>query len=185
MVTGNLKSKQEEVIALLQQALQEQGGWNEIIRAGAIGGLSKLKTASEAVDIIAQYTKLGTPQALRLAAIRALGAVSTGQTPNKVEEILEILETISGETFFLTQVAVSVALGKMQTEGAISILSQLADQTPDGRVRRLAEESLEKVRKNLGSDQAVKGLQEEVDQLKQENQELQSRLAKLEAKVEG
>jgi aminopeptidase N len=184
MATGNLKSKVEEVISLLQQALQEQGGWNEIIRAGAIGGLSQMKTSSEAVDIIAQYTELGTPQALRLAAIRALGAVSTGQTPNKVEEILEILDTISGETFFLTQVAVSVALGRMKTEGAMGILSNLANQTPDGRVRRLAEESLEKVRKNLGSDKAVKGLQEEVDKLKQENQDLQSRLAKLEAKVE-
>ena len=38
-----------------------------------------MTTSAEAIDIIIQYTKLGTPQALRLASIRSLGAVSTGQ----------------------------------------------------------------------------------------------------------
>ena len=181
MVSGNLKDKQSETIAQLKEVLQQRAGWNEVVRGGAIAGLSKMKTSGDAVDIILEYTKPGTPQALRLTAIRCLGAISTGQTPEKLGEILEQLEAIAGESFFLTQVAVAGALGQMQTAQAISILNGLADQTPDGRVRRRAEEAVIKVQKNLGADKAVKELRQEVDRLKQANIDLTSRLAKLEA----
>ena len=182
MVSGNLKEKQQEAIATLQEILNTRAGWNETVRSGAIGGLSKITTSTTAVDIIIQYTKPGTPQALRLAAIRALGAVSTGQTPEKIAEILEQLESLSGESFFLTQVAVTSALGQMQTPKAISILQKLSAQSPDGRVKRRAEEAISKVQKNIGSDKAVKELREELDKLKKDNQDLKSRLEKLEAK---
>lgn len=181
MVTGVLKAKQPEVLALYEQVLQERAGWNEVVRGGVIGGLSQLKTSPEAVALISQYTKLGTPQALRLAAIRALGTVSTGQTPDQVELIAQQLEAIASESFFLTQVSATSALGQMQTPGAIAILNNLANQTPDGRVRRLAEEAIKRVQKNLGSDKAVKQLREELDQLKKDNQELKNRLLKLES----
>jgi aminopeptidase N len=70
----------------------------------------------------------------------------------------------------------------METPKAIGILQSLGNQSPDGRVKRMTEEAIAKVRKNLGSDKAIQGLREELDQLKQENQELKSRLTKLEAK---
>ena len=184
MVSGNLKEKQGSAIALLQEILEQRQGWNEVVRGGAIGGLSKMKTSGDAVDLIMQYTKPGTPQALRLTSIRSLGTISTGQTPEKLGEILEQLEAIAGESFFLTQVAVVGALGQMQTAQAIDILNELAAQTPDGRVRRRAEEAVTKVQKKLGADKAVKELRQEVDRLKQTNQDLASRLAKLEAKTE-
>jgi len=184
MVSGNLKEKEEEVIKLLQEVLEKRAGWNEVVRSGAIGGLSEMKTSPTAADIILEYTKPGVPQPLRLAAIRSLGTVSTGQTVDKVEEILEQLEAISGETFYLTQVAVTSALGQMENVKAISILNSLTEQTPDGRVKRIAEEAVSKVQKNIGSDKAIKELRQEFDKLKQENQELKSRLAKLEAKNE-
>ncbi|MEM7591637.1 MAG: M1 family metallopeptidase [Cyanobacteria bacterium P01_A01_bin.83] len=181
MVSGQLKDQQPEAIALLKTVLEQRAGWNEVVRSGAIAGLSKMKTSAEAVDLIMAYTKPGTPQPLRLGAIRSLGAVSTGQTPEKLGEILEQLEAIAGESFFLTQVAVVGALGQMQTAQAIEILNDLAAQTPDGRVRRRAEEAVTKVQKNLGADKAVKELRQEIDKLKQANQDLTSRLAKLEA----
>ncbi|MGB5710714.1 MAG: M1 family metallopeptidase [Waterburya sp.] len=183
MVSGNLKDKQPEAIALLKSILEQRAGWNEVVRGGAIAGLSKMKTSAAAVDIILEYTKPGTPQPLRLTSIRCLGTISTGQTPEKLGEILEQLEAIAGESFFLTQVAVVGALGQMQTAEAITILNGLADQTPDGRVRRRAEEAVAKVQKNLGADKAVKEVRQELDRLKQANQDLTSRLAKLEAQA--
>jgi len=183
LISGNLKHQEEDAIALLKTVLEERSGWNEVVRCGAINGLSQLKTSGTAVEIILSYTALGVPQPLRLGAIRALGGVSTGQTPDKLTEILDRLAAISQESFFLTQVAVANALGQMETPKAINILQSLADQTPDGRVRRLAEEAIAKVQKNLGSDKAVKELREEIDQIKQENQDLKSRLAKLEAQT--
>ena len=70
----------------------------------------------------------------------------------------------------------------METPKAITILQGLADRTPDGRVKRRAEEAIKKVQKKLGSDKGIQSLRDELEKLKQENQELQSRIANLEAK---
>jgi len=182
MVSANLKDKEDEVLQLLTNVLRERAGWNEVVRSGAIAGLSQIKSSPVALEVILEYTTPSVPQPLRLSAIRALGTISTGQTPSNTEWILEQLEELSGESFFLTQVAVASALGQMETAKAIGVLRSLSEQTPDGRVRRLAEEAIQKVQKNVGSDQAVKQLREELDQLKRENQELKSRMENLEAK---
>ena len=178
-----MEEKEEKILKLLKSVLKERQGWNEVVRSGAIAALSQMKTSEAALDIILDYTELGTPQALRLTAIRALGAISTGQTNVNLERILNRLKELSRESFFLTQVSVANALGQMETAKAIAILQGLADQTPDGRDRRIAEEAVQKVQKNAGSDQAVKQLRTELDQLKQENQDLKSRLEALEAKA--
>ena len=170
------------MVKLLETVLKERSGWNEVVRSGAIAGLSQLKTSDEALEIILKYTEAGVPQALRLGAIRALGSISTSQSKPNLNKILERLEALSREDFFLTQVSVVGALGQMEVSGAVSVLQALAHQTPDGRVRRRAEEAIEKVRKAIDSNQAVQTLQKEVDELKQANQELKSRLEALEAK---
>jgi aminopeptidase N len=177
------ESREADVLALMQSILQARSGWNETVRSGAISGLSKLKTSEAALNTILEYTVAGIPQALRLAAIRALGAISSGQTNVNLERILNRLEELARESLFLTQVSVVSALGQMETSKAIGILHALADQTPDGRVRRLAEEAVQRVQKAIGKDQAVKKLQEELEQLKKDNQELRSRLENLEAKT--
>jgi len=70
----------------------------------------------------------------------------------------------------------------METAKAIGVLQSLSDRTPDGRVRRMAEEAIGRVQKNVGSDQAVKQLRDELELVKKDNQELKSRLENLEAK---
>lgn len=177
-----LVGKTEKAIKLLRRVLEERAGWNETVRGGAIAGLSRLKTSEEALALVLQYTELGVPQPLRLASIRALGAISSGQTPPNLERILDRLRELADESFFLTQVAVVVALGQMETVQAMDILSSLSDRTPDGRVRRLAEEAVRRVQKKVGSDRAVKKLQDDLEQVKKDNQELRSRLEALEAK---
>ncbi|MBD2388326.1 M1 family metallopeptidase [Cylindrospermum sp. FACHB-282] len=176
------KPKEEKVIKLLKSVLEEKAGWNEVVRSGAIGGLAELKTSEAALNLLLEYTKLGIPQILRLAAIRALGKISVGQLPANLERILERLAELAKETFFLTQIAVVAALGQMETPKALGILQSLAAQTPDGRVRRYAEEETAKVQKNIGPEKSLRQLREELDQLKQQNQELKSRLENLEAK---
>jgi len=177
------KPSEEQVVKELKLVLKERQGWNEIVRSGAIAGLAQMKTSEDALNLILKYTAAGTPQALRLAAIRSLGTISTGQTNINLERILQRLAELSKETFFLTQVCVVAALGQMETRKAIRILRSLADQTPDGRVRRMADEAVQRVQKNAGSDAAVKQLREELDQVKKENQDLKSRMESLEAKA--
>ena len=176
------KPHEDKVIKLLKSVLEERAGWNEVVRSGAIAGLAEFKSSEAALNLLLEYTKAGIPQPLRLSAIRAVGKISTGQTPANIERILDRLGEIARETFFLTQVAVLTALGQMETPKAIGILQSLANQTADGRVRRYAEEEVSKVQKNIGTDKTLKQLREELDQIKQQNQELKSRLENLEAK---
>ncbi len=176
------KPKEEKALKLLKSVLTEKAGWNEVVRSGAIAGLAELKTSEAALNLILEYTKIGIPQPLRLSAIRALGKISVGQSAANLETILNRLAELAKESFFLTQVAVVVALGQMETPKAISILRSLADQTADGRVRRYAEEEITKVSLHVGTEGTLRQLREELDQVKQQNQELKSRLENLEAK---
>ena len=181
-ILGSSETDAGEAIQLFEDVLAQRAGWNEAVRSGAIAGLSQLKTSEAALALILENTVAGTPQPLRLAAIRALGSISSGQSKTSVERILNRLNELARESFFMTQVSVVIALGQMETTKAIAILRAIASQTPDGRVRRMAEEAVQKVQKAAGSDQATKKMQEELDQLKKDNQDLKSRLENLEAK---
>lgn len=175
-------SQEAEILDLLRQALTERSGWNEVVRAGAIRGLSRIKTSSAALDLLLDYCDPVIPQPLRLATIRALGTIAIGQPPSGIDRILSHLETLSQETFFLTQVAVVVALEKIDHPRAIAILQSLGDQTTDGRVRLLSEEAIGKVQMNLGSQKGIQTLRDDLETLRKENQELRSRLEGLEAR---
>jgi aminopeptidase N len=182
MTTASLKDKQEEVITLLTNVLSTRAGWNEVVRAGAIGGLSKMTDSETALKTVIEYVNPGVPQPLRLTSIRALGAISNGQSDANLTVIVEKLAELSRETFFLTQVSVVNALSQMATVKAIGVLQGLANQSPDGRVKRMADEGVQKVQQKIGTDGAVKQLREELEEVKKTNQELKGRLENLEAK---
>ena len=129
-----------------------------------------------------KYTEPDVSQPLRLAAIRALGAIGKSQTKPKMGQVLNRLKVISQETFFLTQLSTVVALGQIDNAGAIGVLRSLSDSTPDGRVRRAADEAIQRVQKAIGKDSGLKQLREELDQVRKNNQELKSRLEAIEAK---
>ncbi len=179
------KDKEKKTLKLIETVLKERAGWNEVVRSGAIAGLSQFKTSEAALDLLLPYTELGIPQPLRLAAIRALGTISTGQEKTVTERILDRLEALSREDFFLTQVATVAALAQMEVRGAVSILRGLAAHSPDGRVKRRADEAAQKVQKKLGSDQALADLRQTLEEVQQVNKDLKSRLETLEAKTQS
>ncbi|NEQ51937.1 MAG: aminopeptidase, partial [Leptolyngbya sp. SIO3F4] len=179
----NGKNKENKTLNILEMVLEERAGWNEVVRSGAISGLSMFKSSEDALNLLLPYTKLGIPQALRLNAIRCLGKIAAGQNKINTDRILDRLEAIAREEFFLTQVAVVMALGQMEVSGAVRVLQGLAEQSPDGRVKRRAEEAIGRVRKTIGADKAVDELRRDLDDLKQLNRDLKSRLEALEAKT--
>jgi aminopeptidase N len=176
---------ESEVLALVSEVLQKRSGWNEVVRVGAIGALSRMKTSSAALDLLMTYTEVGVPQPLRLAAMRSLGAISTGQEKPNLERILNRLRELSRENFFLTQVSVIVALESMETPKALGLLGSFTGEGADGRTRRMAEEAMSTVQSKLGSTASVNQLRQEFDQMKAENRSLLSRLELLEAKKES
>ncbi|MCX5962900.1 MAG: M1 family metallopeptidase, partial [Cyanobacteria bacterium] len=172
---------ESEVLGILKSILETRDGWNQVVRSGAISALSKMKTSSAALDLLQTYTNPAIPQSLRLAAIRALGAISTGQMAPQIEQILNRLRELSCDRFFFTQLAVISSLGQMETTKAIPLLNSFVN-LPDGRVKRMAEEAIQRVQSKSGSDASVKQLREELDSLKKDNKTLTSRLEALEAK---
>ena len=166
-----------EAISALKSVLETKAGWNEVVRSGAIGGLSQMKESPAALDLILEYTKLGVPQPLRLASIRALGAYASERENAKV---LERLRELSRETFFLTEVATVNALGQLNTAKAIPVLQQL--ESSDGRVERMVAEAIARVQKKVGPDSSIKELRDELETLKKTNRDLASRLEQLEVK---
>jgi aminopeptidase N len=177
------KPKEEKILKIFKAVLKGRAGWNEVVRSGAIAGLSQLTTSTPALSMILEYTVSGTPQPLRLAAIRALGVIYKGQAAPQLEAILDRLSVLADESFFLIQVSVVAALGQMETPKAISILQKISDRTMDGRVRRMADEAIRTVGEAIGTNHAVQNLQKELDELRKSNQDLKSRVAELEAKM--
>jgi len=175
-------NKEKPVLKLMKSILKERSGWNEMVRGGAIAALAQMKTSEAALELILEYTTPGTADRLRLAAVRGLGLISSGQSPANLERILNRLADVARETEFMTQVSLTSALGAMETPKAIGLLQTLASQSPDGRIKQRAEETIVKVQKKIGSSQAIEQLRQELDQLKQSNQNLKSRLENLEAK---
>ncbi|MEM8603368.1 MAG: HEAT repeat domain-containing protein, partial [Cyanobacteria bacterium P01_H01_bin.121] len=174
---------ESEILPLLQAVLTTRSGWNEVVRSGAIRALGQMKQSEAALQVLLPYTELGTPQSLRLGAIRALGQIATGQAPQGLQAILDRLSALAREPLFLTQRAVINALGRLETRRAISILQSMSSQGGDGRIRRAADEAIQRVQKAIGESKALQQLRTEVDQLKQQNQQLLSRLETLEAKA--
>ncbi|MEL6454988.1 MAG: M1 family metallopeptidase [Cyanobacteria bacterium J06623_5] len=179
------KSKEKKTLKVIETTLKDRAGWNEVVRSGAITGLSQFKSSEPALDLLMPYTNLGVPQPLRLAAIRALGTISTGQRKPVIDRILERLDALSREDFFLTQVATVSALSQMEVQGAIDILRSLATHSPDGRVKRRADEAARRVQKKVGADQAIADLRQSLDEVQKTNKELKSRLETLEAKAKS
>jgi aminopeptidase N len=86
------------------------------------------------------WYNLGQP--LRLTAIRA-ATISKAVTPNNTEWILGAISRTSGGKPFTQQQRPYLGQWADSKSGG---LRSLADQTPDGRVRRIAEEAMQKVR---------------------------------------
>lgn len=176
------KPKREKAIALLETALKQRPGWNELVRSGAIAGLSTLSDCPEAADLILRYTAPEVPQPLRLAAIRALGPVSIHQDSALVERLMRRLEALSREDFFLTQMAAVWGLRSAKNVTAIALLNGLMQRSPDSRLRRMAEEAIAAVQAQVGTQPSLTQLRQELDQLKQDNRTLKGRLEAIEAK---
>jgi aminopeptidase N len=173
------KTKHEAAYKVLKKVLEKQDSWNETVRAAAVEGLAELKDNDKARDLLMSKTALGTPQPLRLAAIRALGRWGEGKDDSKV---LNCLADIAKEGFFLTRLATIASLKSLQSPKAFALLQQIASSDPDGRVERTALEAIEALRASVAQSEEVKKLREAIEELQKNNQELKSRLDILESK---
>ena len=151
--------------------LLDRDGWADVLRAGAIDGLARLRD-ERGVDHLRERTKYGVPTRARRAAIAALAQVSASRkTREWLQDLLD-----DGDPHL--RVAVALALGELGDVKARPALRRQLKRDLDGRVRRRIREVL----RDMGgrSRREVKRLREELELLRREQGELAARFAKLE-----
>lgn len=133
-------------IQILKQAMN-MTSWNDVIKSGALAGLAHLQS-EESIDLLKKNAEYGNGSfSSRITAIRSLGYIGKGR-----QDIMELLMKIAEEDFSLVQIACSIALGDIGDERAVPVLEKLVKGHRDGRVKRLAHESIRKIYPWLETD---------------------------------
>ncbi|MFB6489782.1 MAG: M1 family aminopeptidase [Thermoproteus sp. AZ2] len=166
------KSKWEFAEFSLRKAL-EYGGHLDVIKRGAIEGLAELGT-DDALKAVLSYTDEAYPTWIRMTAVQSLSKFG----PRR--EVLETLQrALRDENYRIRAAAVTAALDLMDPR-LLPALQDRADNDVDGRIRRMAKEAAEKIKKAMERGAEYQKLREEVERLRDEYRRLLDRLARLE-----
>ena len=131
-----------KAVSILQQALTKDS-WNDVIRIAALEGFTALRS-DEWIPLLVSYTRPGHHQRLRMAAVACLASMGAGS-----DEVHARLIELLNDSFLLVRIAAVRGLHRMGDERALSPLKKLTDGDLDGRLKRLAEEAVQKITKGF------------------------------------
>jgi aminopeptidase N len=155
--------------------LLERPSWFDVIRAGAIDGLAALRD-ERALSHLGARVRYGHSPRARRAAIMSLPKIASDRKTR------ETLETLLDDGDPLLRIDVVRALGELGDAKARPVLRERLDVDLDARVRRRIREVMRDLAEPRRANDA---LREELDKLQAEHADLKTRLAKLEARVDG
>jgi aminopeptidase N len=170
------KTRDPRAFAALQRAL---GGtsWNQTVESGAALGLAELADA-RALPLLTQATAPERGDTLRRAAVMALarlGALVQEERTRVVDELERRLDDSS----FLVSVAAVISAESLGDARLLPALDRLATAANDGRLRRDAMEAAIRIRKGEKVPAQVRGLREEIDELREDQRRLQAKIEAL------
>jgi aminopeptidase N len=130
--------------AVIEETLKKES-WNDVLRQAAVEAMG-LSRSSTWIPTLLSYTKPGHHQRLRMAALRGLMMFkpATEQVKNRLVEL-------TTDSFLLMQTAAARALTELGDERAVPALKKLTTGDRDGRLKRLAEEAINKLTKGFES----------------------------------
>ncbi|HEY8297465.1 MAG TPA: M1 family metallopeptidase [Candidatus Baltobacteraceae bacterium] len=161
---------------VLRDALQTSS-WNGVIESGAARGLGDLADP-RATGALIDATALGREEALRRAAIAALGRVAElqdGERARAVEAIAQLLD----DPMFLVAISAIAAAEHTGDKRLLGPLDRLAQSAFDGRIRRSATEAAIRVREAQHVPAQVTGLRSDLDTLREEQRKIQEQIETL------
>jgi len=127
---------------ILKEALEVES-WNDVTRSAALEGLAASRSR-EWIPLMLEGTREGHGQRARMAAIRCLATYDAMPTP-----VQDRLIELTNDSFLLVRIAAVRALHQIGDERAVPALRKLTQGDLDGRLKRLAEEAVEKLTKNI------------------------------------
>ncbi|HII46466.1 M1 family metallopeptidase [Pyrobaculum aerophilum] len=145
----------------------------DVIKRGALEGLAELGT-EEALKIVLRHAEPGMPTPVRVSAVQSLAKFG----PRK--EVIDALKRyMRDDNFRMRYAAVTAALELLEPR-LLQDLQERAEQDIDGRIRRVAREIVEKIKKSMERGAEYQKLREEVEKLREEYRKLLDRIARLE-----
>ena len=157
---------------------------NDVITAAALGGLASLRDV-RALETLIEWTQWGRHQNARAAAVRGLGTLAALADEPARLRARERLEQLLDDRWLRVQLAALGALGALRDARAVPALGALADRALDGRLRRSARVTARTLAEGADKGDELRKLNDEVEKLRQQNQQLKDRLAKVETTVDG
>lgn len=163
---------------VLRSAL-DRSSFMEVIRQHIFSGLAAARDDS-AFDLLLSATEYGRSGFDRRAAINAMATLAAKRQDVWTLRVRERLEELLRDPDFRVQRQAIVALDTLGDPLACASLQALVDDGSDGRLKRLARETLRNLREGSGTNSQLGSLQDHCEQLRKEVLELKGRLGGLE-----
>lgn len=170
---GNLHHKESQ--KTLTDLLPGKSTWNNTVERGIIDGLASVgdDQTEDALKTVLPLLKRGQSTLVRSNAIRAVGKLGKDKS-----QALDALIGCLNDPDFRVKVNAIGALRTLGDRKAISELDKMASHAADGRIKRMARQAAQSLRKGDGLPDDVRN---QVDDLERTTRRLRERLDKLES----
>ncbi len=151
--------------------------WNGTVEAGAVLGLAELADA-RAMPLIVEASRPARNEGLRRASVAALARIGAlvGEERTRV---VDELEGLLDDSSFLVALDAILAAESLSDARLLPALDRISAQAADGRMRRDAAEAAMRIRKAEKIPAQVKGLREDLDELREDQRRLQEKIEAL------
>jgi aminopeptidase N len=145
----------------------------EVIKRGALEGLAELG-AEDALRLVLRHTEPDVPTPVRVTAVQSLAKFG----PRK--EVLEAVRRAMRDGSVRVRLAALAAALELLEPRLLADLQELAERDVEGRVRRMAREVAERIRRAMERGAEYQRLREEVEKLREEYRKLLDRISHME-----
>jgi aminopeptidase N len=151
--------------------------WNGTVEAGAVLGLAELADP-RAMPLVVGASDARRSEGLRRAAVGALGRIGSLVVEERARVADELEERLDDPDFLVARDAI-LAAESLADLRLLPALDRLSQQAVDGRMRRDAMEAAIRIRKAAKIPAQVKGLREDLDDLREDQRRLQEKIEAL------
>jgi aminopeptidase N len=171
------KTRDPRAFDVLQRALRGTS-WNQTVEAGAAFGLAELADA-RALPLLAHVAEPQNGENLRRAAVVALARLG-GLVQEERTRVVDELERRLDDSSFLVALDAVNSAESLGDPRLLPALDRLAVAANDGRMRRDAMEAAIRIRRGEKVPAQVRGLREDIDELREDQRRLQAKIEALE-----
>jgi len=170
------KTRDGRALEVLENAIGSTS-WNGTVEAGAAFGLAELADA-RVLRLLARAAQPENGENLRRSAVTALGRLGALVEEERTRVVDELERRLDDSSFLVALDAV-LAAESLGDARLLPALDRLAAQAVDGRMRRDAMEAAIRIRKGAKVPAQVRGLREDIDELREDQRRLQEKIEAL------